>query len=75
MTNPRFHRTARVNRFKAFCFTFFFHAMLIGGLYYTSGSDASPQDLLPEFVKEWFDSGEEKAPVEEKEPQKKRNRA
>ncbi len=53
-TNPRFERSARLNRFKAICFTVFFHVAVLGGLFYFSGSDASVKDILPDVVKEWL---------------------
>ena len=59
MTNPRSRNTGKTNRTIAFFITMAFHISLIGGLYYSADSENSFQDLLPDFVKEWF-NGDDK---------------
>ena len=63
MPNPRFKKTRRLNRLTALCIAIFFHAGVFGGAYYFAEEDASIKDLVPEFVKEWFDDGGEKSDI------------
>lgn len=52
MTNYRFERAARRNRSKALWFTLFFHALLLGGLFFAGSGKL--KSSLPEPVKEFL---------------------
>ena len=67
MTNPRFEKAHRNNRFTALVFTVFFHAALFAGAYYFAGENTSIKDLVPETVKEWFNGEEKDLPKADKE--------
>lgn len=66
MSNSRSRNSGKMNRVIAFCFTMIFHLSLIGGLYYTSNSESSIKDWLPETIQTWFDSEDKKSSEEEK---------
>ena len=61
MNNDRFSKNAKSIRFKALCFTLAVHSLILGSLIYSTGG-AKAADLLPDlpdFVKEYFDGGQE----------------
>jgi len=66
MTNTRFRNSGKTNRFIALGFTFLFHALFIGSLYYTSEPENSLKDFMPEMVKEWFDADKEESETKDK---------
>ncbi|MFK7810520.1 MAG: hypothetical protein AB8F74_22125 [Saprospiraceae bacterium] len=66
MSNFQFRKSGNTNRLIAFCFTFLFHASIMGALYYSSGEDHSLKDFVPDVIMEWFDDeAEQPSAVEE----------
>ena len=60
MENRKFKRAARINRAKAFLFTFLFHVIVIGSLMNDSAYQKMAQ-LLPDTVVEWLGIDQEVA--------------
>ena len=73
MNNHRFSKNARSIRLKALCFTLVIHFVILGSAFYGS-SGGNAIDLLPEFVKEYFDDGEQQQPETEQEKKQRRKK-
>ena len=71
MNQQRFEKKNTANHIKALCFTLIFHFAIIGSAYY-GASGGEVNDILPDFIKSYF---EEPAEEPDKDASKKIDRA
>lgn len=55
MENPKFKKTAKLNRAKALMITLAFHLVVFGFVANANG-EKEWKEYVPEFVKDWIDS-------------------